>query len=206
MSEISTTRQVLDALIPELQSEGYSVFIEPSRDLLPPEMKGYTPDAIALGNDRKLAIEIALDEKSSIAKKGNLTKQFKKIPGWEILFYYARPSTSEGDVPGVSTTLIDRSTVLVKKLVGDKEYQAALLMAWATLEATGRLVSPEKFKRPQTPGRLIEVLAAEGSLTPDEADLLRGLSKQRNQLVHGGLDAATPTTTSTSAMRFSVRW
>jgi uncharacterized protein YutE (UPF0331/DUF86 family) len=34
----------------------------------------------------------------------------------------------------------------------------------------------------------VEALANDGLVTPSEADALRGLSKVRNQLIHGGLD------------------
>ena len=44
-----------------------------------------------------------------------------------------------------------------------------------------------QFERPQTPGRLVEVLATEGFLTPTEADRLRQLVDKRNRLVHGEL-------------------
>jgi uncharacterized protein YutE (UPF0331/DUF86 family) len=46
---------------------------------------------------------------------------------------------------------------------------------------------PGRFERPQTPGRLVQVLASEGYVTPSEADKLRGLAEKRNKLVHGEL-------------------
>jgi uncharacterized protein YutE (UPF0331/DUF86 family) len=45
----------------------------------------------------------------------------------------------------------------------------------------------EKFEKPQTPGRLIGLLASEGYLTPSEADRRRELAKARNALIHGEL-------------------
>jgi uncharacterized protein YutE (UPF0331/DUF86 family) len=45
----------------------------------------------------------------------------------------------------------------------------------------------EEFRRPQSPGRIIEVLAREGHVTPTEADRLRRLSEKRNKLIHGEL-------------------
>jgi uncharacterized protein YutE (UPF0331/DUF86 family) len=66
----------------------------------------------------------------------------------------------------------------------------ALIMAWAALEAIGRALLPEKFGRPQTPERLVELLAHEGYLTPDEADTVRPLIELRNTAVHGALDSA----------------
>ncbi len=65
---------------------------------------------------------------------------------------------------------------------------AALLIGWATFEALGRRLSPTRFKRPQTPARLVEVLASEGQLMPSEADSARQLITARNRLIHGDLE------------------
>lgn len=66
---------------------------------------------------------------------------------------------------------------------------AALMMAWAALEAISRALLPERLARPQPAGRLVEVLASEGLITPSEADpLYRGV-ELRNAVVHGDLGA-----------------
>lgn len=65
--------------------------------------------------------------------------------------------------------------------------RAAFLLAWATFEAEGRASIEGRFDRPQTPGRLVEVLGQEGLLTPGEADHMRALSEKRNRLIHGDL-------------------
>ena len=65
----------------------------------------------------------------------------------------------------------------------------ALVMAWATFEAIGRALLPEQFQRPQTPGRLVEVLGSGGYITPEEADTLRAAIAIRNAVVHGQLNS-----------------
>jgi hypothetical protein len=65
---------------------------------------------------------------------------------------------------------------------------AALLTGWAVFEAAARALLPDSLKRPQPPARLIEALASEGYIMPDEADLLRRLSRTRNEVAHGRLD------------------
>jgi uncharacterized protein YutE (UPF0331/DUF86 family) len=71
-----------------------------------------------------------------------------------------------------------------------------LVMASATFEAVGRALLPDQFRRPQTPGRLVEVLGAEGYITPEEADTLRTASAIRNAVVHGQLDSTIDRKTS----------
>ena len=57
----------------------------------------------------------------------------------------------------------------------------------AVFEAVGRKLMADQFRRSQTSTRLLQVLAANGHLTPDEADDVRGLAEKRNALVHGEL-------------------
>jgi uncharacterized protein YutE (UPF0331/DUF86 family) len=65
----------------------------------------------------------------------------------------------------------------------------SLMMAWATFEAIGRALLPAQLGRPQSPARLVEVLASEGIVTPDEARVLRRASAIRNAVAHGAIDA-----------------
>ena len=58
-SEI-TEADVLQAVLPRLEEEGYAVYLHPNRPLVPPFLKDYVPDAIALRADKSLAIEIVL--------------------------------------------------------------------------------------------------------------------------------------------------
>jgi uncharacterized protein YutE (UPF0331/DUF86 family) len=57
-------------------------------------------------------------------------------------------------------------------------------------EAAARGLIPGNLGRPQTPERLLEILASEGYITPGEADALRTLGQLRNDAAHGRLDAA----------------
>jgi uncharacterized protein YutE (UPF0331/DUF86 family) len=63
----------------------------------------------------------------------------------------------------------------------------ALLPAWAALEAAARVLVPDQLARPQPSSRLLELLASEGYVTPEEADALREISHLRNRAAHGDL-------------------
>ncbi|HJQ59215.1 MAG TPA: hypothetical protein VJ890_20075, partial [Vineibacter sp.] len=52
MNSIAQEAQVLESIVPKLEADGYSVYLHPSPDLLPPFMKNYVPDAIALGRPK----------------------------------------------------------------------------------------------------------------------------------------------------------
>ena len=188
MTTIDLEKQLLEQVLPQLEAEGYSVYLEPSPELLPAFMKGYIPDAIALGKDKKLAIEIVVDSPLSSTKERALKHRFEKAEDWELRILYARPTNPSKNLPVMEDGAIDDSIASAENLLSAGQLKAAFLIAWATFEALGRALSPEEFVRPQTPARLIEVLAANGYVTPSEADILRELATIRNQFIHGSLN------------------
>jgi hypothetical protein len=185
---VDEARQALEQLLPQLQAEGYTVYLEPSRQLLPPFMEGYTPDAIALRHDKNLAIEVIVEGHSSKVKEDQLRHRFESTKDWDLRFYYVRPASRREGLPAVENKTIDSSIASFESLISGGQLLAASLIGWATFEALGRALSPEKFTRPQSPARLIEALATDGFVTPSEADLLRKLANSRNRLIHGALN------------------
>jgi len=129
---------------------------------------------------------------STPALLSNLKERFEHSLDWDLRVYYARPSDERGSLEVVSKAEINGSLATVGKLIELGERKAALLMSWATFEAIGRALLPKRFERPQSPGRLIEVLAMDGQLLPNEADTLRTLADLRNRLIHGKLDVEVP--------------
>jgi uncharacterized protein YutE (UPF0331/DUF86 family) len=121
-------------------------------------------------------------------KKHDLKRLFEGQNEWESRVYYA-PSTNRQDtIPPTTKSAAAASIRDVEELIAEGRSGPALLMAWTTLEALGRLLLPKKLGRPQTPETLLDVLAGDGYVTPSEADLLRSLKQARNQLVHGMLE------------------
>jgi REase_AHJR-like len=188
MSSEALESVFLENVLPELEAEGFDVFANPSRRLLPPFMRGHSPDAIALRKDKKLAIEVLREGAPSDPRLGELRELISNHKDWELRVYWIRPSNSSKPIEITSRQSIDQSIKAVEDLAVSGHTRPALLMGWATLEAIGRAMLPERFEKPQTPGRLIEVLATEGHITPNEADHVRRLVDDRNRLVHGALD------------------
>lgn len=183
---------VLEGIIPQLEAEGFEVYTRPSPLLLPPFMGNYSPDAIALRPDRKLAIEVVREGPSS---KGRLDKIRGLLSGhkdWELRVYWVSPTGGPKLIEPAPRGAIEQAIEAVDELVAAGRTAPALLMAWAALEALGRALLPDAFARPQTPARLIEVLAGDGQITPAEADRLRQLADSRNQLIHGGFGISVP--------------
>jgi hypothetical protein len=188
MSAAEQETELLKTIVPKLEAEGYAVHVHPPKDLLPDFMQSYLPDAIALGSPKNLAIEVVVEGSSSKARLATLKDRFRNAKDWDLRIYYAHPVDDRSEPGLVSSSTIEESLSTIRDLIKIGQRRPALLMSWATFEAIGRALFPETFVRPQTPGRLVEVLAADGHLLPNEADVLRELANHRNRLIHGKLD------------------
>jgi uncharacterized protein YutE (UPF0331/DUF86 family) len=179
---------ILESIVPRFEAEGFEVFLNPSPSILPPFMQDYRPDAVALRHDKKIAIEVLGSPDHSKHKVRDLQSLFAPHRDWELRVFYVPASESGMAIDVASRKAILNSMQEVRELETNGHLRAALIMAWAALEALGRVLLPDQFRKSQTPARLIEVLASEGYLTPQEADKARAAIQLRNFAVHGGFD------------------
>lgn len=181
-------RDFLENLLPQYEAEGFTVFTHPPSAILPSFMEGYRPDAIAIKSNKKIAIEVKSDTQRSKSTIDHIRDIFAQHPEWEIRVYYIPGRSQEKVIELPTSTAVQNSIQAVLDLRRAGHLVAALMMAWATLEAIGRALRPEQLARPQPAGRLVEMLASEGLLTPKEADVLRRAVDVRNAAAHSQLD------------------
>jgi hypothetical protein len=162
--------------------------VNPSPSILPPFMQTYRPDAVALRSDKKIAIEVVRPGGTSGQKVRDLQSLFAPQRDWELRVFYVSSLPSEEALAVASRSAINCAIQRVLDLRRDGHKLPALVMAWSALEALGRALLPDQLRRPQTPARLIEVLASVGHVTPQEAETLRAAISMRNAAVHGGVD------------------
>ena len=182
-----TEAEVLRQLLPELEAQGYEVYLNPDRRLLPSFFGDYEPDAAAFGAGKNLAIEVARQSPGVSKKLERITALFEGQPKWELRVVWLEPVSSQRDLEVQPSAAIAKRIAEVQELLDKGSSEGSLLLAWATFEALARAILPDRFQRPQTPGRLVEILAKEGYITPSEADFLRVLAEKRNKLIHGEL-------------------
>ena len=190
MTQVAESREaaVLDIVLPNLVADGYEVFREPSKNLIPKFMKNYRPDAIAIKLDKKIAIEVVSKGGSRDRMLGDLHSLFSQQSEWELQVIYV-PQRQEGQaVEPLSKPSIQKALDRVIQVHDTSGDVAGILTGWSVLEATARLAEPLNFTRPQPSARLVEFLASQGYVTPDEAGLLRSLGRLRNAASHGSLD------------------
>jgi uncharacterized protein YutE (UPF0331/DUF86 family) len=188
MSLNPSEREILRGMIPELTAEGYEVFVSPAPPLAPAFLKDFRADAIAFGKDKNLVIEFVHESSSDGQKLERVSDLIRDRPDWELRAVLVSPATAPKSLAVQSAEAIAENIEEMAQLTAGGFLRAALLLGWASFEAVARALMTEKFEKPQTPGRLIGLLASEGYLTPSEADRLRELARARNAFIHGELD------------------
>ncbi|MGR8953464.1 MAG: hypothetical protein ACU83V_13785, partial [Gammaproteobacteria bacterium] len=187
MSGHATEFDMLQQLIPELEAEGYDIYVHPNRQLLPDFFEDFMPDAIAVRSDKSIAIEVIRRSHDGERKMGKVANLFEGHDEWEFRVVWITPAGAVMALESQTVSLIRKRIEEIKELAKGRHFSSAFLLSWATLEAIGRILLPKQFERAQTPGRLVQVLASEGYITPSEADNLRQLVGKRNKFVHGEL-------------------
>jgi REase_AHJR-like len=188
MNAEATEAEVLRGVIPELEAEGYDVFVRPRPPLAPAFLGDHRPDAIAIRGDKKLVVEI-VSRPGADKKLERLSSLLKDQPSWELRVILVSPTTVPEILEVQPTAAIRQRITEVRKLADEGHLGPALLLGWASFEAASRSLLADVFRTAQTPGRLISVLAGDGYLTPSEADRLRSLAQMRNSFAHGKLQA-----------------
>jgi uncharacterized protein YutE (UPF0331/DUF86 family) len=184
----TTEAEVIQNLIPELEEEGYEVFVHPRPPVLPAFLRNFAPDIIANRKGKHLAVEIVRSLETSSHSLEKLTSAIRENPDWALRIVVISSTSPQSTLPSQSWEAIQSSIEEVRRLINSGSYEASLLVGWAVLEAIGRHFLPEELARPQSPGRLLQVLAHEGYLTPSEADWVRSLAKKRNEFIHGRVE------------------
>jgi uncharacterized protein YutE (UPF0331/DUF86 family) len=187
MPDANSEAEMLDSIASELRAEGFEVYLHPRRPPAPAFLNNYVPDAIALREDKNLVVEVVRESAQASQRLDKIRSLLEGQPKWDLRVYWVSQTKSQRAVPVATRDAIAASNNEVRSTTNAGFQEPALLLAWATFEAAARASMPNEFQRPQTPGRLVEILAREGYVTPSEADLLRSLAEKRNRLIHGDL-------------------
>jgi uncharacterized protein YutE (UPF0331/DUF86 family) len=188
---------LLERLQKDAEKRGWKFYIQPPPQVIPEFLKGYRPDALAIGPDGGVAIEIMVGrreaQKESLAKIANLVEAQR---GWEFrVFYVSPPLEDRPDLSAPTAGELASGIAEARALLESGHERAALVIAWSLLEAIARLVTPEDERtkaRPLCPVQAVQTLAEMGYLEEADARRLRELTTLRNAVVHGALKTVVP--------------
>ena len=183
-------RYALDRMEPHWRRQGYTVLRDPRQQDLPAFLGHHFPDAIATGRTPGLIIEVIDGTRPAAATRIEQIKSLlSRHPEWRLEIVYA---TSEaGPVTPATAEIVDASLMEAAELI-ERAPRAALLLAWAALEAKARRAQPELQDRMMSTATMVDLLVTTGLVLPDSEPLLRELGTLRNRIAHGDL-SLTPT-------------
>jgi len=182
--------RLLDLLGQRYEERGYAFFKYPPKEVLPAFLRNIRPDAIALGPDDNVVIEIRLGNETGAAKIAQLLKEHAK---WRLdLVSAGEPDIADPVLASPSQGLVNYAVAQSRSLEEKGFAEAAFLIAWSALEAAARLQDTKNRHRSRTAQGLIEFLEREGLIDYETANALKPLAHLRNRLVHGDFEAKVP--------------
>jgi hypothetical protein len=191
MKVMLTKRRILALLRYRYEAEGFTFIEYPDRRNLPTFMEGYQPDAVALGDDKSIAIEVDVHgDPAKQSNSGEIARRFRRQKGWELrVVYGAHVHDERFEVP--TAEQIRKNIEEAEALLAQGHPRAALVLGWATIEAIARTLNPDlPTFGPRTTAAALELLEHLGRLGFEEADELRKLSPLREKVVHGDFQTA----------------
>lgn len=178
---------VFEKIAPTFERDGYR-FVSLSQANIPADWRGYRPDFIAQRDSDFVAIEVKTRRTPSIERSLEALKQdIERNASWTFRVFYVDEEIKSSALPTPNEGQIDAASIEIRAASNHGFKKAAFLLSWALFEAAARKLHGKIFLKPQSPGRIITVLAERGIITPDQADKARSLSVKRNSLVHGHL-------------------
>jgi uncharacterized protein YutE (UPF0331/DUF86 family) len=181
-----TETRVLALLRNQYEGEGYSFIEHPDVGNLPPFMEGYRPDALALGPNKSIAIEVKLRRDPRAENKLRaISERFKGQPLWEFRVVYGDEVEDE-PISAPSPKQIKEHIEEAETLLAQNHPRAALVLGWAAIEGIARTLSPDfPSAGSRTMRQAVELLEHLGRIRFQEAQELRKLLSLRSKVVHG---------------------
>src|SRR5215204_6558526 len=187
----SRERVVLQRLRDRYEREGYSFYAYPPGDLLPHFLGNYRPDAIALKDNEKIAIEIkGRTSEQSRMRLSEIARIFQGQKDWHFLVFNIDDFDRDPNIRIYGIDEIEGALREVEHLAKSGQMRAGFVLGWAALEAVARALltgHPEDKMRTISSDLMSELLAGTGLVEQNSAKMLRDLSRVRNALVHGDL-------------------
>jgi hypothetical protein len=186
MAQSMAERTALDALEPIWSRQGYTLVRAPAREQVPEFLGGYQPDAIATGKQPGLIIEVVGAQANSAKQRvSQLRRLFDGHPDWKLEVVYSPVDAAEVDA--VPPATIEDSLEAAEQIAAT-EPRAALMLAWAAMEAAGRSLHPGLAGRDLSATALVGLLIAQGDVDQESHGELTRLGRLRNRIAHGQLN------------------
>jgi len=192
-TRMSEESRILNVLREQYEADGYNFYKHPSRNLLPNDLDGFQPDAMAISEDEKIIIEVVSKlSKQKSRQLDTVAKVLKNESEWKFRLVIA-DNFDLGEVSSrkkATLKSIQSSINRIEKLETYEFLNEGFLLQWSVLEAISvHLI--EKLNAGNTNITsmrwVLSFLEQEGHLSFRDTKALRKLLDIRNVIVHGGL-------------------
>lgn len=185
------TRKI-DQIAREYEGRGYTVSRRPLlRDLLPDAPAEFRPDLVARGRGENVVVEVkSRSEPLHRREWSELEPLVAAHPDWRFELVLMPPVEEDVLEGAARFSVEDVESVLdeASDLIRTGYVEAGLLRGWSAVEGMLRLLSDHnELSGPGIahPRRLLEALAVEGVLDPEEHEALAATMALRNSAAHG---------------------
>jgi uncharacterized protein YutE (UPF0331/DUF86 family) len=179
------------------EARGMKFYVNPSREIVPGFLGDFQPDAIAIGSEGGIIIEVKLRRNPASEKQlAAISKRIADQKGWEFRAIYLNPPMDE--TPSIAKPTPEQLQAVFKEidaLAKGCHLAAALVAGWAALESLARLATANSEARRSggfSPIQAVQTLAEEGYIENEAADSLREMANLRNAVVHGDFSVDVP--------------
>ncbi len=179
------------------EARGLKFYLNPPQEIVPDFLGDYRPDAIALGPEGGMIIEVkARRNRASEKQLAEIASRISGQKGWEFRAIYVNPPLDE--MPPIEIPTPDQLQAAfreIEELTKTGHRAAAFVRAWAALESLARLASANgetSSAKGLPPIQVVQTLAEQGYVENEVADRLRQMVKLRNAVVHGDFTVDVP--------------
>jgi hypothetical protein len=171
-------------------NRGYSVRVHPSSAELPPFLRSFQPDIIAISPQGNIVIEVKASSSVDAELVKQLAQEVERQPGWRFEIVFVGPPVAP-DVPAEEDLApeeqVSRLLSSAERLFADGQLEAAAMVAWSAAETILRRraqsYAPEMER--QSSARVLKHLYSLGRVNPGTYEKLLRLMEFRNAVAHG---------------------
>jgi hypothetical protein len=170
---------------------GYNVLLEPRGEDLPHFLAPFRPDMIAYNDEESVVVEVKSRADLPASKDMiDLANVISAQQGWRLDLVVVNPRTApplDSDAESLGQPEIVARLRAAHQLVRERQDEAAIMLAYAAVEATLRLVASQQRipLADQEPSYMLKQLYSSGIVSREEYELLEHGQRMRNIISHG---------------------
>jgi uncharacterized protein YutE (UPF0331/DUF86 family) len=183
-------QEKIAAIADEYRGKGYAVRVQPLADDLPPFLKEFEPDVVAISPTESVVAQVRSASRFDAEENYKLAETIERTPGWRFEVFFVNPPVAP-DIPAqedlADDEQVNRMLENAETLSKEGHIEAAGLIAYSALETIlrRRAQSAAPQVERQSSARVLNQFYELGTLNPQTFEKLYQLMQFRNAVAHG---------------------